>query len=114
MCGRSNGKYADRFGENRSCGCAVRAGEIFSWDLLLNLDTGSWIFLQYASERKWTMKNRARKRLLLAGYKLGFLAGLRNHRPVTALKGVLRRPTSPVTVSEMNRAIAMWGADATH
>lgn len=32
--------------------------------------------------------------------------------PVTALKGLVRKPTSPVTVEDMNKAIAAQGAKA--
>jgi len=32
--------------------------------------------------------------------------------PVTALKGLVRKPTSPVTVEDMNEAIAAQGAKA--
>ncbi|NPT59744.1 AbrB/MazE/SpoVT family DNA-binding domain-containing protein [Paraburkholderia elongata] len=33
-------------------------------------------------------------------------------RSVTALKGVIRKPTKPVTIEEMNAAIAEQGASA--
>lgn len=33
-------------------------------------------------------------------------------RPVTALKGMIRKPEKPVTISEMNAAIAAQGAKA--
>lgn len=33
-------------------------------------------------------------------------------QPVTALKGLVRKPASPVTIAEMNEAIATQGAKA--
>lgn len=32
--------------------------------------------------------------------------------PVTALKGLIRKPETPVSIDEMNQVIAKYGADA--